>query len=108
MCLELQNKKLLFWKKGQGRDALDDFSHLAYASVRELMKTKDLSHEGDTAFMTCRNSGTAEYRNLNCDAPIPGVPLTTRQRGKFMWILGDPIPSCCVPFIRIHIFTKIG
>ena len=25
MCLELQNKKLLFWKKGQGRDALDGF-----------------------------------------------------------------------------------
>ena len=39
MCLELQNKKLLFWKKGQGRDALDGFSHLAYAGVRESVKT---------------------------------------------------------------------
>ena len=40
MCLELQNKKkLLFWKKGQGRDALEDFSHLAYAGERELVRT---------------------------------------------------------------------
>ena len=68
MCLELQNKKLLFWKKGQGRDALDDFSHLAYAGVRESLRTQDLSHEGHTAFMTCRHSGTLEYRYLNaCD-----------------------------------------
>ena len=38
MCLELQNKKLLFCKKGQGQDALDGFSHLAYASVRESVR----------------------------------------------------------------------
>ena len=25
MCLEFQNKKLLFWKKGQWRDVLDGF-----------------------------------------------------------------------------------
>ena len=50
MCLELQNKQLLFWKKGQERDALDDFSHLAYVGVRESVRTKDLSHEGHTAF----------------------------------------------------------
>ena len=68
MCLELQNKKFLFWKKGQGRDALDGFSHLAYAGVRESMRTQDLSHEGHTAFMTCRHSGTSKYRYLNaCD-----------------------------------------
>ena len=65
MCLELQNKKLLFWKKGQGRDALDCFSHLAYAGVRKSMS---LSHEGHTAFMTYRHSGTSEYKYLNaCD-----------------------------------------
>ena len=64
MCLELQNKR----KKGQGRDALDGFSHLTYASVRESVRTQDLSHEGHTTFMTCRHSGTAEYRYLNvCD-----------------------------------------
>ena len=68
MCLELQNKKLLFWKKGQGWDALDGFSHSAYASVRESVRTQDLSHEGHTAFMTCRHSGKAEYSYLNaCD-----------------------------------------
>ena len=39
MCLELQNKNILFWKKGQGRDTLDDFSHLAYAGVRESVRT---------------------------------------------------------------------
>ena len=39
MCIELQNIKLLFWKKGQGRDALAGFSHLAYAGVRELVRT---------------------------------------------------------------------
>ena len=39
MCLELQNKKLLFWKKGRGRDALDGFSHLVYAGVRESVRT---------------------------------------------------------------------
>ena len=68
MCLELQNKKLLFWKKGQGRDAFDGFSHLAYAGVRESVRTQDLSHEEHTAFMTCRHSGTTECRYLNaCD-----------------------------------------
>ena len=69
MCLELQNKKkLLFWKMGQGWDALDGFSLLAYAGVRESVRTKDLSHEEHTAFMTCRHLGTAEYRYLNaCD-----------------------------------------
>ena len=39
MCLELQNKKLLFWKEGQGRDVLDDFMHLVYAGVRESVRT---------------------------------------------------------------------
>ena len=68
MCLELQNKKLLFWKTGQGWDAFDGFSHLAYAGVRESVKTHDLSDEGHTAFMTCGHSGTSEYRYLNaCD-----------------------------------------
>ena len=36
------------------------------------------------------------------------VPLTICQPAEFLWILGDLIPHCCVPFIRIHIFTKIG
>ena len=32
------------------------------------MRTWDLSHEGHIAFMTCKHSGTAEYRFLNvCD-----------------------------------------
>ena len=32
------------------------------------MRTHDLSPEGHTAFMTCRHSGTVEYRYLNaCD-----------------------------------------
>ena len=65
MCLKLQNKKLLFWKKGQGRDALDGFTHLVNAGVRESVRTWDLSHEGYTAFMTCRHSSTVEYRYLN-------------------------------------------
>ena len=42
------------------------------------------------------------------DAPNPRVPLITLQPTKFLWISGDPIPHCCVPFIGIHIFTKIG
>ena len=68
MCLELQNKRLLFWKKGQGRDALYGFSHLAYVGVRESVRTQDLSHEGYTGFMTCGHLGTVEYRYLNaCD-----------------------------------------
>ena len=68
MCLELQNKKILFWKNDQGRDTLDGFSHLAYAGVRESVRTQNLSHEGHTTFMTCKHSGTAEYRYLNaCD-----------------------------------------
>ena len=45
-------------------------------------------------------------KDCNCDAPNPGVPLTTRKPKKFLWILGDPMPHCCVPFIGIHIFTK--
>ena len=68
MSLEFQNKKLLFWKKGQGRDVLDGFSHLLYAGVRESVRTRDLSHEGHTSFITCRHSSTTEYRYLNaCD-----------------------------------------
>ena len=35
-----------------------------------------------------------------------GVPLTTRETSEFLWISGDPILHCCVPFIEIHIFTK--
>ena len=42
----------------------------------------------------------------NYDTPNPGVPLTTRQPVEFLWISGDLIPHCCVPFIEIHIFTK--
>ena len=42
-----------------------------------------------------------------CNAPNPGVPLTTRQPLEFLWISGDPIPQCCILFIGIHIFTKI-
>ena len=45
MYLELQNKKLLFWKKSQGRDTLDGFSHLAYAGVRESVRTRDMGHD---------------------------------------------------------------
>ena len=68
MYLELKNKKLLFWKMGQGRDTLNGYSHFAYVGVRESMRTRDLSHEGHIAFMTCRHSGTAKYRYLNaCD-----------------------------------------
>ena len=48
------------------------------------------------------------FNNFNCrDTPNPGVPLTTLQQVEFMWISGDPIPHCFVPFIGIHIFTKI-
>ena len=36
----------------------------------------------------------------------PGVPLTTCQPVKFLWILGYPIPYGCVSFIGIHISTK--
>ena len=39
MCLELQNKKLLFYKKGKGQDIFDGFSHLAYAGVRKSVRT---------------------------------------------------------------------
>ena len=68
MCVELQNKKFLFWKKGQGRNALNGFSHLAYVGMRESVRNQDLSHEGHTAFMTCRHSDTLKYRYLNaCD-----------------------------------------
>ena len=68
MGLELQNKKFLFWKRIKGGTPLTVFSHLAYASMRKSVRAWDLSHEGHTAFMTCRHSGTAEYRYLNaCD-----------------------------------------
>ena len=46
-------------------DALDGFSHLAYAGVRESVRTQILSHEGHIAFMTCRHSDRAEYKYLN-------------------------------------------
>ena len=41
-----------------------------------------------------------------CDAQNPGVLLTTLQPPEFLWISGDPIPHCCVTFIKIHILTK--
>ena len=40
------------------------------------------------------------------DALNSGVPLTTRQPTEFMWLSGDPIPHCCVPFIGIHVLKK--
>ena len=63
-----------------------------------------------------QGSGYAQARSVElvnntrarCDAPNPGGPLTTRQSTEFLWISGDLIPHCCVPYIRIHIFTKIG
>ena len=64
----IKKKSFCFGKKGQGRDTLDSFSHLTYAGVRESVRTQDFSHEGHTVFMTCRHSGTSEYRYLNaCD-----------------------------------------
>ena len=44
--------------------------------------------------------------DLKCDAPNPGVQLTTRQPMEFLWISGDSIPHCCVLFIGIHILKK--
>ena len=44
--------------------------------------------------------------NATCDTVNSGVPLTIRQPVEFLWISGDPMPHCCVPFIEIHIFTK--
>ena len=64
----IKKQKAFVLEKGPGGDALDGFSHLTYACVRESMRTQDLSHEGHTAFMTCRHLGTTEYRYLNaCD-----------------------------------------
>ena len=63
-----KQKIFCFRKRVRGRDALDCFSHLAYADVRESVRTQDLSHKGHTAFMISRHSSTTEYRYLNtCD-----------------------------------------
>ena len=53
------------------------------------------------------NTRFATSPSSSCDTPNPGVPLTTRQPVKFLWISSDPIPHCCVPFIGIHVFKKI-
>ena len=64
----ITKQKAFVLEKWSGQDALDGFSHLAYAGVRESVRTQDLSHEGHNAFMTCRDLGTSEYRYLNaCD-----------------------------------------
>ena len=61
-------QKIFVLEKGSGRNALDCFSHVAYTGVRESVRTRDLSHEGHTAFMTCGHSSTTECRYLNaCD-----------------------------------------
>ena len=52
-----KQKAFCFGKMVTG-DALDGFSHLTYADMRESVRIQDLSHEGHTAFMTCRHSGT--------------------------------------------------
>ena len=76
-----KKKRLLFGKKGQ--DALNSFSHMAYAGVKESVRTQDLSHEGHTAFITCRHSGTAKYRYLNaCDC----------MYWHYMLLLGGELP----------------
>ena len=63
-----KQKAFFFGKKGQGWDTLESFSHLAYAGVRESVRTKDLSPEGNTTFMTCRYLGITKYMYLNvCD-----------------------------------------
>ena len=51
---------------------------------------------------------SASLYDLQCEAPNPGVSLTTRQLAEFIWISGNPIPHCCVPFNGIHILKKIG
>ena len=50
---------------------------------------------------------TANGFKENVTPQNPGFPLTTRQPVEFLWISGNPIPHFCVPFIGIHIFTKI-
>ena len=52
------------------------------------------------------NDGNGDFKQRMCDTPNPGVPLTTCQNAEFLWISGDPIPHCCIPFIGIHIFKK--
>ena len=34
----------------------------------------------------------APTRDINCDAPFPGGPLTTRQPAEYMWMSGYPTP----------------
>ena len=41
---KITKQKAFDWKKGQGRDALDGFSHLAYAGVRESVRTRDMAY----------------------------------------------------------------
>ena len=45
---------------------------------------------------------------LQCDSPKPGGPLTNYQPAKNLWMSGNPIPHCCVPFTGTHNLTKIG
>ena len=37
-----------------------------------------------------------------CDAPIPGVPLTTRQPAENLWISGNPISHSHVSYIKTN------
>ena len=62
----ITKQKAFVLEKGQGRDALNGFSHLAYAGVRDSVRTQDLSHERHTTFVTCRHSGTSEYSVIVC------------------------------------------
>ena len=41
-----------------------------------------------------------------CDIPKPGGSLINCQSVENLWISGDPIPHCYVPFTGIHNFNK--
>ena len=75
--------------------------------INLILHTPILDEE-DAAFGIASATIFGDLLMWACDAPNLGVPLINRQPAEFLWISGDPIPHCCVPFIEIHIFTKIG
>ena len=55
------------------------------------------------------NSKSLMYKmkSISCDSLKPRGPLTNRQPLENLWMSGNPIPHCCVPFTGTHNLTKI-
>ena len=62
----IKQKKNCFGKRVIRRNTNDEFSHLAYACVRESVRSRDMGMMSHISFIACRISGLDLHVLLEC------------------------------------------